>query len=183
LRKSSLLLTLVLLLVSRPGFSEESRATIEASRTGERFSFSMDVEGAPEEAILRALREGMRSEVEYRVQLYREAKGIWRFFGDRLIEEYETHHIAYFDPFTRSYRLDASGAFATGERSFERGENFLDAFLSVTSNQMLLPRESRSYRLRGRAIVRPVRVAPPLGLIGVFLPREHHTTAWVSLEL
>lgn len=150
---------------------------------GESFSFSVEVEGAPEEAILQALREGMRSEVEYRVQLYREAKGIWRFFGDRLIEEYETHYIAYFDPFTRSFRLHISGAFASQEQSFESGEEFLDAFLSVTSNPMPLPREGRSYRLRGRAVVRPIRVAPPLGLMGVFLPSQRHGTAWVSLEL
>lgn len=143
----------------------------------------MEVEGAPQEAILQALREGMRSEVEYRVQLYREAKGIWRFFGDRLIEEYETHYIAYFDPFTRSYRLDASGAFAPDQQSFQDAGAFLDTFLSITSNPMPLPREGRQYRLRGRAVVRPIRVAPPLGLMGIFLPSERHGTAWVSLEL
>ncbi len=150
---------------------------------GERFSFTMEVAAAPESEILDALREGMRSEVEYRVQLYRETEGIWRFFGDRLIEEYETHHIAHFDPFTRSYKLVASGAFSGGEQSFEDPQAFLQAFLSIKSAPVVLPSEGSDYWIRGRAIVRPVRVAPPLGLIGVFLPSQRHGTAWASVEL
>lgn len=143
----------------------------------------MEVDGAPRSEIIDALQEGMRSEVEYRVQLYRETEGFWRFFGDRLIEEYETHYIAYFDPFTRSYKLDASGAFARKEQSFQDAEEFLAAFLSVSSTPMTLPSEGREYWIRGRAVVRPVRVAPPLGLMGIFLTSRRYGTGWASLEL
>ncbi|MFP4426883.1 MAG: DUF4390 domain-containing protein [Spirochaetaceae bacterium] len=181
MRKSSFFPTLCFLLLSLTLHSQESH--LDAGRMGERFTFTMELAAAPEAKILEALKEGMRSEVEYRVQLYREIDGIWRFFGDRLIEEYETHHIAYFDPFTRSYKIAATGAFAKGERSFEEPEAFLREFLSIRSTPVKLPLEGSDYWIRGRAVIRPVRVAPPLGLIGVFLPNQRYGTAWTSAEL
>lgn len=182
MRRNSLFL-LLLILLEVPISGQEREARIEATRRGARFSFEMDLLAAPEEEILTALREGMRSEVEYRVQLYRESSGLWRFFGDRLVEEYETRYIAYFDPFTRSYRIDVHGAFRSGEQVFEDSRAFLRAFLTLKSNSLTLPEVGRGYRIRGRSTLRPVRVAPPLGLMGLFLSNNRYGTSWVSVEL
>lgn len=150
---------------------------------GELFSFTFTVDAGVEEEILDSLREGMRSQVEFRVQLYRESRGFWSLFGDRLIEEYETRHLAYFDPFTRSYIITSGGAFSDNQQRYEEPEDFLDAFLSLSSTRVSLPSQEVGYRLRGRSVVEPVRVAPPLGLMGIFLPNERYTTSWVSVEL
>lgn len=182
LKRNSLFL-LLLILLGAPLFGDEREAHIEATRVGNSFTFELAVLSAPEEEILNSLLEGMRSEVEYRIQLYRESRGLLRFFGDRLVEEYETHYVAYFDPFTRSYRIDSSGAFDSGEQVFEDPNSFLHAFLSLRSNDLRLPEMGEAYRIRGRSIVRPVRIAPPLGLMGFFLSNNRYGTAWVSVEL
>ncbi len=158
-------------------------AQMEASRLEETFSFTFRVGPAPEEEILAALAQGMRSEVAFRVQLYRESSGFWSIFGDRLVEEYETLHLAYFDPFTRSYIIAVRGDFTGSPHSYEDPEEFLAAFLSLRSTRLALPGGREGYRLRGRSIIEPVRVAPPLGLMGIFSPSERYTTPWVSAEL
>ena len=181
MKRSRLFPILVITLLGTVAIAQES--AIEATRLGERFSFLVEVEFAPEEEILDSLREGMRAEVEYRVQLYRESSGIWRLFGDRLVEEYESRRIAYFDPFTRSFRIDSYGAFPNGEERYDEEGAFLAAFLTLRSTPLYLPENGSDYRLRGRTVVRPIRVAPPLGLMGLFVANNRYSSSWVSVEL
>jgi len=134
----------------------------------------------PAGEVVAALQEGLASEIQFQLRLYRRQQGPFAFLGDRLLAERRLVRTARFDRFEKLYRVQESGA---AEARFPEASSFLDAFCSLDSLSLgpLPPGAGECYVL-ARARLTPVKLVFPLGLINLFFPQTF-LTSWLREEL
>jgi hypothetical protein len=132
--------------------------------------------------VVTALQEGLASEIQFQLRLYRRQRGLFGFLGDRLLAERRLVRTARFDRFERQYRIQESGA---AETRFTQPSSFLQAFCSLSSLSLgPLPQgEAAGCYVLGRARLTPVKIVFPLGLITLFYPQTSFLTPWQRQEL
>lgn len=132
-----------------------------------------------------ALRDGLRSEIQFLARVYGPRRGLLRILGDRLMTEQVFSYEAYWDIFERRYVLISDGAV---ER-FADEQDFLSAFFSVSRLRVALGDLSIGTVLGGgfsvAAQVRltPVKLVPALGILSFVMRDEVVSTAWTRCNL
>jgi hypothetical protein len=133
-------------------------------------------------SVVESVHEGLKAEVRFSIQLYREESGISGFLGDSLVADYSPHHVGEWDPFRRMYsiRRHDGRELLAGDRTA-----YLEALFSLTGYR--LPRNlfvaGRDYYLLCKAEVVPVRLVSALGILSVFTNRQTQPTEWVRLRI
>lgn len=138
--------------------------------------FSFRIEDYKTSEIINSLRDGHRSEVLYEFRLLREAKGIAKIFGDRLIEEAQVLYVARWDALDENFvvRIDN-----TIERAFDDPDMFLAFFLSVRDHTMSIPDDLQNGDyLLGRWRLQPIKLVPPLTLMTLIKPDLQIISSW-----
>jgi len=136
-------------------------------------------------AVLKALHDGLRSEIQFMARVYRPRRGIFRILGDRLLSEHGYRYEAYWDIFERRYVLISEGA---TERFADR-EDFLRAFFAVS--RLRVPLDEINYdtlseqdiTVAAQVRLTPMKLVPALGILSFVLRDEVLATDWVRCEI
>lgn len=127
------------------------------------------------------LKEGHRTAVEYQVRIYREASGLRKLLGDRLIAEISTGYRARWDPFDRAYVIETD----VGDHfSYRESEDFFGHLFNFRALTEIVPAQRTESRYcLARARIEFTIFPPPLTILAV-LVREHRAdTPWRRTEL
>lgn len=129
-------------------------------------------------SVVETVHEGLRAEVRFTVQIYRDETGVSGLLGDTLLGEFSPTHVAHWDPFQRMYTIRRHDGTETAVS--DRMEYVEELF---TLRGYRIParvfEEGRDYYLLGQAAVVPVRLVPALSILSVFTDREIAYTGWV----
>jgi hypothetical protein len=138
------------------------------------------VEYSPKDIFAR-LEEGLRSEIAFSIHVYRETRGIFRLFTQRLVYEETYVQEARWDAFSRQYVLERE----TGETvTFSRKEDFISAFFSLKDLPLQFnPQYGEKYYTLGRINVETIIFLPPLNILSSLIPANIVTTAWERRDL
>jgi hypothetical protein len=133
---------------------------------------------APE--VLAALGEGLASEIQFQLRLYRRQRGPFAFLGDRLASELRLVRTARYDRFERQYCFQGPGG---AEARYAEAGLFLEAFFALgpLALGVLPPGQSAAYYVQSRVRLAPVKMVPPLRLITLFFPQA--SSPWLRKEL
>jgi hypothetical protein len=145
-----------------------------AQDTEIEFSFNVDDYSKPR--IIESLLDGHRSEVLYEFRLLREAKGISKIFGDRLIREVTLEYVARWDAFDENFVVLIDNVL---ERAFDDVDSFLAFFLSVENQTIRLadPLHDDDYLLC-RWRLQPIKLVPPLTLMTLIKTDLQIISSW-----
>jgi hypothetical protein len=132
--------------------------------------------------VLASLWEGLRAEITFQLRLYRYSRGLFSFFGDRLVLERRIRQTAAFDFYENRYKIHRDGTIV-GEYAAET--EFLNAFFSLPHTELgpIAPKDAQDYFLLARVRMMPVKIIPPLNIITLFPSEAVFTTPWVQAEI
>jgi hypothetical protein len=129
-------------------------------------------------SVVETVHEGLRSEVRFTIQIYRDETGVSGLLGDTLLGEFSPTHLAHWDPFQRMYTIRRHDGSETAVA--DRTEYVEELF---TLKGYRIPADvfeaGRDYYLLGQAAVVPVRLVPALSILSVFTDRQIAATDWV----
>jgi hypothetical protein len=141
-----------------------------------KIAFSFGVDNYSKSKILDSLSDGHRSEVRYEFRLLREARGLGKIFGDRLVKEDVLSYVARWDAFDEKFVVVVDGS---AERSFDDSDGFLAFFLAVRNRTMIVADglDDGDYLLC-RWRIQPVKLVPPLTLMTIFRSDLQVISSW-----
>lgn len=162
-----------------PLFGQESIFDIQTD--GNSLKFSLYLANCSPKEVFERLDQGMRSEIYFSVYLYRKAKGLRKFFSDKLISEWEYSQEAQWDIFSKQYVItDYKGEV----KKFSQKEEFISQFFSIKDVPLPLSIESAdNYYAAGRTRLRTIKFLPPLNILGSFSTSHLITTEWEYADI
>lgn len=172
-KKIELILALILI-APCAAKAQSLEISVERSSTESPVFLSGRVVDAPEDELWESVDQGFQVEVAYTVRLYRESTGLFRFLGDRIIEDIKPARIGEFDPFTKLYLIHDTGTGRT-IRSNDRNA-FLEDLLRIDRIPLEIPRERGSYYILAGAEISPIKLKPPLTILSIFSKRNRYQT-------
>lgn len=129
-------------------------------------------------SVVETVHEGLRAEVRFIIQIYRDETGVSGLLGDTLLGEFSPTHLAHWDPFQRMYTIRRHDGSETVVA--DRTEYVEELF---TLKGYRIPADvfeaGRDYYLLGQAAVVPIRLVPALSILSVFTDRQIAYTDWV----
>lgn len=141
-----------------------------------QIEFSFFVDDYSESRIIESLLAGHRSEVRYEFRLLKEARGIGKIFGDRLVAEEAISYVARRDTLDETYVVLIDGV---EERVFGNTDSFLAFFLSVKNHTMRLTENlNDGDYLLCRWRLQPIKLVPPLTLMTLIKTDLQIISSW-----
>jgi hypothetical protein len=131
--------------------------------------------------LVSSLRAGMESRITFTVRLYEHRRGLLPFRRDRLLAERSAERSAFWDFLDGSFVVESKNG---ARASFASAEDLLQGFLTLSDVTLSeVPRAgSPGYYVTARALFEPVRLMPPLTLVGLVGRAATATTPWASRE-
>jgi hypothetical protein len=179
-KKIELPLLLLILLVS-PLQGQSLRISVEPFPSESTLKVDCAVVDAPEDQLWESVEEGFQVEVTYTLRLYKRSTGIFRFLGDRIVEDAEPTRTGEYDPFTRLYVIHDTGTGKSLRTDTRR--DFLSELLHIEDVRFEIPREEASYYILASAEISPVKLKPPLTILSIFSKRNRYVTDWHETAL
>ena len=109
-------------------------------------------------------------------------KGIFSFLGDSLVLEEKPSYTAHWDIFEENYIIRTSEDKVirlTDEQDFIRDFFAIYRFKLLKADE----RDIKSYYVRGRIQLNPVKIVKPLRILGLFSSLGGITTQWMKVRL
>ncbi|MGA2477242.1 MAG: hypothetical protein ABSG63_00655 [Spirochaetia bacterium] len=133
------------------------------------------------EELVSSLRAGMESRITFTLRLYEHRRGLLPFRRDRLLVQKKAERSAFWDFLDDTFVVESEDG---TRESFASAEDLLRGFLTLSELSLSdVPRASSpGYYVSARALFEPVRLMPPLTLVGLVGRAATTTTPWVSRE-
>jgi hypothetical protein len=130
--------------------------------------------------VLAALQDGLASEIQFQLRLFRRQRVPFGFLGDRLVAELRLVRTARYDRFQRQYRIQSP---AEAESLHAEARGFLEAFFALGPLPLgqLAAGEAGQHYVQSRVRLSPVKIVFPLKLITLFYPQAY--SPWLRGEL
>lgn len=142
---------------------------------------SIAVSHPPGDRVVAALRDGLESEIQYNVRVYRRTGGLLGILGDKLIGEFQTSYQARWDEFSGDFVINKDGRTVRRSRSTTR---FLSEFFHlVGADTGIHLKPPERYYVLSNVRIQIVRLVPPLTMISPLLLNREIDTPWVKTEM
>jgi hypothetical protein len=146
-----------------------------------RLHASIEVSDPPAERIIRSVRDGLESEVQYNVRVYEYVGGFLGFFGDKLVDEYQRSYRARWDEFSGDFVLTSNGGSPFRTAS---ARTFLTALFTLPNvDTGIRLKQGKQYYVLSDVRIQIVKLVPPLTMIAPFLAQRQMNTQWVKTEI
>lgn len=145
------------------------------ARLGFRWARSDDV--------IESLRRGLESRITFTTRLYEARPPALSFAGDRVLAEKRVTRSAFWDFLDQVFVVDEEGE---PQRTYSSPQELIRGFFSLEQSFAYAPSSPAPRRPRyvaARAQFEPVRLMPPLTLVGLAGAAVNVTTPWVRREL
>jgi hypothetical protein len=135
------------------------------------------------EDLITSLRRGLESRITFTTRLYEVRRPAFSFAGDRVLAEKRVTRSAFWDFLDQVFVVEEEGG---GQKSYADPLALLHGFFSLEQTFAYAPSNGSTGRPRyvaARAQFEPVRLMPPLTLVGLAGAAVNVTTPWVRREL
>ncbi|MFP4564472.1 MAG: hypothetical protein ACLFRY_14310 [Spirochaetia bacterium] len=175
-------LALILLLLTA-GAAHPQTLHVSVEHVPAESAVSLDclVVEAPEEELWESVDGGFQVEVVYTLRLYRKSAGLFRFLGDKIVEDAEPTRTGEYDPFSGLYLIHDT--YSGGTIRSDNRNSFLSKLLRVDDIRLEIPREEGSYYILAEAEISPIKLKPPLTILSVFSKRNRYHTDWIRIPV
>jgi hypothetical protein len=163
-----------------PAPGAQAQQNLRVGLQGGRVEVSLGYSDPRAGEVLAALEDGLASEIQFQLRLYRRQRGLFAFLGDRLASELRLARTARYDRFERKYSIQTPGE---AMARFADAGSFLEAFFALGPLTLgVLPSgDTSGYYVQSRVRLAPVKIVPPLKLITLFYPQA--SSPWLRKEL
>ncbi len=179
-RPSLLLCACAALLAGAAGYCQSTDLAVSASSGALTASLSFRWDKVQD--VVAALHQGLESRITFTVRLYEKRRAALPLTPDRLLAERSVSRTAFWDFLDGRYVVESD----TGAQvSYASAEELLQGFFTVSDTFLNpLPRDfHRSMYATARAQFEPVRLMPPLTLVGMVGRAAAAVTPWVREDL
>jgi hypothetical protein len=134
------------------------------------------------EEVIASLHRGLESRITFTTRLYEARRPVFSFAGDRVLAEKTVTRSAFWDFLDQVFVVEEDG---TGQKTYQDPDELIRGFFSMEETFGYAPSGSsgRPLYLAARAQFEPVRLMPPLTLIGLAGAASTITTPWVRREV
>jgi hypothetical protein len=142
---------------------------------------SLSFRWARADEVIESLRKGLESRITFTVRLYERRRPAFSFAGDRLLSERSVARSAFWDFLDRVFVLEEEGS---PQKTYAEAGDFIRGFFAldeVFGYDMAAAGRRRLY-VTARAQFEPVRLMPPLTLIGLTGAATNVATPWVRRD-
>ncbi len=148
---------------------------------GGAFTASLGFRWARTEEVIDSLRRGLESRITFTTRLYERRRPAFAFAGDRLVAERTVVRSAFWDFLERVFVLEEEGS---GQKTYTDPAQLIRGFFSLeeTFSLSLSDTVRRPLYVTARARFEPVRLMPPLTLVGLAGTAASVTTPWVRRD-
>ena len=168
---------ILLLLTAAAAHAQTLHVSVEPFPVESAVSLDCLVAEAPERELWESVDGGFQVEVAYTLRLYRKSTGLFRFLGDKIVEDAETARTGEYDPFSGLYLIHDT--YSGGTIRSDNRESFLSKLLRIDDIRFEIPREEGSYYILAEAEISPIKLKPPLTFLSVFSKRNRYHTDWI----
>jgi hypothetical protein len=175
------LAVLSVLLAAAPARGPAQAIELSVAPRGGILAASLSFRWARAEEVVNSLRRGLESRITFTLRLYEKRRPAFSFAGDRLVAERTIVRSAFWDFLDQVFVVEGeSGA----QKTYTDPVELLRGFFSVDEVfgvDMAAAARRRLY-VSARAQFEPVRLMPPLTLIGLTGAAATVTTPWVRRD-
>jgi hypothetical protein len=142
---------------------------------------SLSFRWARTDEVIDSLRRGLESRITFTVRLYEKRSPAFSFAGDRLLSQRTVTRSAFWDFLDRVFVVEEEGS---PQKTYHEPADLIRGFFAVDEVfgvDMGAAARRRLY-VAARARFEPVRLMPPLTLIGLAGAAANVTTPWVQRE-
>ena len=135
------------------------------------------------EELIASLRRGLESRITFTTRLYEARPPAFSFAGDRVLAEKRVTRSAFWDFLEQVFVVEEEGG---GQKSYTEPSALLHGFFSLDQTFAYASSKGSAGRSRyvaARAQFEPVRLMPPLTLVGLVGAAVSVTTPWVRREV
>jgi hypothetical protein len=174
-------LTVALLLVATaiaPAQSLDLSASGSNGPTSVRLAFHWNQNAI----LIKSLRAGLESRINFTIRLYEARRGWWPFGGDKLLVEKSITRNAYRDRLDEKFTVEQDDG---TRRTYAGSDELLAGFFTI-DNVMLAPislAHGRPLYVVARAQFEPVQLMPPLTIVSLVGTTASVATPWVRRDL
>ncbi len=131
--------------------------------------------------VIDSLRKGLESRITFTTRLYERRRPAFAFAGDRLVAERTIVRSAFWDFLDQVFVLEEEGR---PQKTYTDPARLVGAFFSLQQRFTVSRADAGRRRLyvTARARFEPVRLMPPLTLVGLAGAAASVTTPWVRRE-
>lgn len=182
----TLLFMLILACVGMPAFALALDAQVARATGG--ISVTISAGDPPIVDVLHTLRDGMRAEITFVIQVYHRSDGLFRLFGDRLVQEVRVTRAARWDAFSSQYVIsgtDRPDVRTSSNTDFEREFFDLSGFVlpwSFVDGDSSGDSAGSSY-LMVQMQVRPMKLVPALAILSFLRMEREIASGWQRIEI
>jgi hypothetical protein len=179
---SALLLPLLILLLSLDSEAASGQGIeLRLGTSGNTIRADVVFQWERKEELLRFVRGGLGSRVEFLFRIQEKRHTILPFFQEALVSETSLARSASFDIFSDEYSVSSE---REGKAVFATADDFLRYFFSVRDCAVLNGlRSGTSYAVAVQVRLTPIRLVPPLNIISLFGGMATFTSPWVRQEV
>jgi hypothetical protein len=130
--------------------------------------------------VIDSLRKGLESRITFTVRLYERRRPAFSFAGDRLMSERKIVRSAFWDFLDQVFVVEEGSR----QRSYAEPEELIRGFFSLDQSLSMdmSPVARRGLYVAARAQFEPVRLMPPLTLVGMVGAAANVATPWVRRD-
>jgi hypothetical protein len=131
--------------------------------------------------VIDSLRKGLESRITFTTRLYEKRRPAFSFAGDRLLSERRIVRSAFWDFLDQVFVVDEEGS---REKTYAEPAELIRGFFSLDESFSLDMSSAarRGLYVAARAQFEPVRLMPPLTLVGLAGAAANVATPWVRRD-
>jgi hypothetical protein len=178
---TALCLAALSLLVLAPARSRAQAIELSVAPRGGLLTASRSFRWARTEEVIDSLRKGLESRITFTLRLYEKRRPAFSFAGDRLLSERTVVRSAFWDFLDQVFVVEGEDG---AQKTYTDPAELLRGFFAldeVFGFDMAAAARRRVY-VSARAQFEPVRLMPPLTLIGLAGAAANVTTPWVRRD-
>jgi len=144
-------------------------------------SASLSFRWARADEVIESLRKGLESRITFTIRLYEKRRPAFSFAGDRLLSQRTVTRSAFWDFLDRAFVVEEEGS---PQKTYAEPGELIRGFFAldeVFGLDMAAAGRRRLY-VTARAQFEPVRLMPPLTLIGLAGAASNVSTPWVQRD-
>jgi hypothetical protein len=167
-----------LLLALAPAGGAAQAIELSTAPRGGSLMASIGFRWARTDEVIDSLRRGLESRITFTTRLYERRRPAFAFAGDRLLSERTVVRSAFWDFLDQVFVLEQEGS---AQKTYTDPADLLRGFFSLEEafNFTMSDAVRRRLYVAARARFEPVRLMPPLTLVGLAGAAASVTTPWV----
>ncbi len=172
---------IALLLLASAAVASSQAIELSVAQHSGSLAASLSFRWARADEVIDSLRKGLESRITFTTRLYERRRPAFSFAGDRLLSERTVVRSAFWDFLDQVFVVEEADR---GQKTYRRPDELIRGFFALEEGFRIDATAAARRRLyvTARAQFEPVRLMPPLTLIGLVGAAANVATPWVRRD-